>query len=167
MKARNHLSIHIVIAILISLAYFYIGSFNHFFNSLISPYKDSILVLAIGIGLYFLGAILPDADGFNRGSYIYYTKFAFLAYIVRFLEYPLAILTGRRKGHRESLHTIFGIVSTSVAIALMTSIIYSLFYNTKLFSPIFFFWAISLSIGQFLHLVEDKIVSPKWKIKLI
>ena len=167
MKAKNHLATHIIIVIFFLVLAFYFSSFNKFATSLLEPYKNNILVLALGLGLYFLGAILPDSDSWNRGSYIFYTKFAFLAYTIRILEYPIRLITGRKKGHRQSLHTILGIIVISLSVSIIISTVFSLFSQKPIFSNFFVFWTICLFIGQFFHLIEDKIVSPKWKIKLI
>jgi len=167
MKARNHLTTHLLIVITIAFFCFYVPSFKNFFISLFDPFKNNLLIMLIGLGLFFLGAILPDSDSFNRGSYIFYTKFAFLAYIIRILEYPLRLVTWRKKGHRQSLHTIVGIAFTSLVIAFLISFIYSLFAQSNVISDSFYLWVACLFSGQLLHLIEDKIVSPKWKIRLI
>jgi membrane-bound metal-dependent hydrolase YbcI (DUF457 family) len=159
MYAKEHLAIHSLVAVILTLICFFI-----FKVSILQILNINVL---LAVGLYFLGAILPDADSNNKGSKIYYQEgLNLLAHIVSWLEYPIAkFVTKREIGHRQSLHTIFGILITSIFVAIIATLLYNFIYHS--YSLIWFFvWFISLFIGQYLHLVEDKIKNWEWKICL-
>lgn len=165
MKAKEHLQIHFIIFIIILiLTYFLIKE---------KIFEVLNFNLLIGIGLYFLGAILPDSDSNNKGSYIYSNfknePIYYLANFISWVEYPLSKLrTKRPLKHRESLHTVLGIITTSLVVILLISLFYYFIYKS-----FFFYWSLIwffiLFISQFLHLIEDlnKTKYPSWKISLI
>ena len=153
MKAREHLATNSILLILLIIAIILIGKWN-IINLLFNG--QIFLIFTFGVGFYFLGTILPDADSNNRGSYIYHKKWLFiLAHLVSWLEYPIArFITKRSIGHRQSLHTIIGITITSLFVIILMTLIY--WYIYKDISLIYiFYWYFSLFIGQFLHLGFD------------
>lgn len=158
MKARNHLATHLIILIIIMLilSFFLKYEILSIFN----------LATIIGLALYFLGAILPDADSNNKGSYIYHKGIlSILAHMVSWLEYPIAkFITKRKIEHRESLHTIIGISITSFFVLILTSIIYQYIFKDISLIKIFF-WYFSLFVGQLFHLLED--IEGTWKPTLL
>ena len=158
MKAREHLAVHLfVIFVIIILEMFYDKDlkFYSFFSNIYNG--ETILVFLFGIGLYLLGAILPDSDSEDKGSYIYYTPFSPLAHMISLLECPLSKMLKMKKQHRGALHTITGILISSIVVVFLLLIIYYWLISNSfsIFVPIF--WFICLSIGQLFHLVEDYI----------
>ncbi|VVC02384.1 Uncharacterised protein [uncultured archaeon] len=116
---------------------------------------------------YIIGLLLPDADSQDAGSKIFFTVFFPIAYLARFLEHPISRHTKRPIGHRESLHTIYGIIITSFAIPLVLSIILLILLllfgvklsidipNLILFVQLFFTSFIGLLFGQLVHVICD------------
>ena len=158
MKAREHLVTHLVIISVIAvliISYDKVGKFFSFFSNIY--HGETILILILGIGLYLLGAILPDADSEDKGSFIYHTIFSPLAYIISLLEYPLSKILKIGIGHRKSLHTKTSIFVSSILVVFLLSILYYwlISNNFSIFAPLF--WLICLFIGQLLHLIEDYI----------
>jgi hypothetical protein len=162
MKAREHLQIHLMILVVVLILTYFLLK-ERFFEIL-------NFNLLIGIGLYFLGAILPDSDSNNKGSYIYSNfknePLYYLAHLISWIELPLSkFVTNRPIKHRESLHTIIGIITTSLFVIILVSIIYYFIYKSFLFYW-FLIWFVILFVSQFLHLIEDlnKRKYPNWKI---
>lgn len=114
--------------------------------------------------LFVLGSILPDSDSEDMGSYVYFKKVFGIAYLFKGLEYPIALLiTKRKRGHRQSLHTIAGIGITSLVLIIILSIITEYFGLFQFRGAILGF--VFLFLGQLLHLVCD--LQGDWKIKLV
>lgn len=158
MKAREHLLFHLIVIfviIVIMIAYNKIQTSYSLFSTIY--HEETILVLLFGIGSYLLGAILPDSDSEDKGSYIYHTILSPLAHIIKFLEYPLSKILKMRIGHRKTLHTKLGVLASSILVVFLLSLVYYWLISNSfsIFVPIF--WFICLFIGQLLHLVEDYI----------
>lgn len=153
MKARMHMSVNILV-IFIILSFFALIGFGQYIIA-------HILFIIYGGLLFILGAILPDSDSNDRGSYIYHHKWLkFIAYPISLLEYPLMMITHRKKAHRESLHTILGIFVTSFVTTLIFFIIGKwIFQEWFIFPHLFGF--VCLFFGQLAHLIED--IQKDWK----
>jgi hypothetical protein len=178
MKGINHLFISIFISIFIFL--------SKVFSSISSE------ILFVGLFFFILGSLLPDSDSKDNGSLIYvfvpislrksyrkqsewekFSKFLLfifgiiicpIAFITHKLEKLLIIYTKRPQGHKQSLHTIFGIFMTSLFWSLVFYLIIKISLGNINFAT-FFFWFFCLFISQLLHLIEDLIVEKKgWKI---
>ncbi len=161
MKGTQHLAVHSFLLFLLVLGIIFVGKID--IINILSG--ETFLIIIIGVGFCFLGAILPDADSNSKGSYIYYKKgLYFLAHLVSWLEHPIAkLITKRPIRHRESLHTIIGIAITSLFVIILISVIYQYIFKNISLSYIIF-WYFSLFIGQFFHLLEDTIEYPHLKI---
>lgn len=112
--------------------------------------------------LFVLGSILPDSDSENMSSYIYFKNVFGISYLFKGLEYPIASFLKRKRGHRQSLHTISGISITSLVLIIILSIIAEYFNLFELKGAILGF--VFLFLGQFLHLICD--LQEDWKIRL-
>ena len=112
-----------------------------------------------------LGAVLPDVDSNNKGSYIYHKNQLFiLAHVVSWLEYPISrFITKRKVEHRQSLHTIVGIAMTSLFVVLMVWLLGEFFGDSKISQ--LFLWFVFLFIGQLSHLICD--IQKDWSPSLI
>jgi len=156
MKGKNHLTAH-ALMLLLALAF---AVFSGNLEAILSSFSDAFarqypLVLGIGLALYFIGAILPDSDSNDGRSRIFYGPFFFIGWLARMMELPLALLLGRKVRHRGSLHTIIGILFSSLIVVLFISGIYFSVFRSS-FTPAYpLFWFICLSLSQFLHLLED------------
>lgn len=117
---------------------------------------------AIALMLFVLGSILPDSDSNDMGSYVYFKKVFGIAYFFKGLEFPIARLLKRERGHRQSLHTLSGIALTSSALMILLSIVAKFFNLFELKGAILGF--IFLFLGQLLHLICD--IQDDWKIRL-
>ena len=84
----------------------------------------------------------------------YSNNFVF-GWISRLIEYPLAKILGRPRGHRESLHTIVKIIITSLFFSIISSLILQYFLNEpfKLFAIPFLF--LFLFLDQLMHVLCD------------
>ena len=151
MKAKNHIKIGILVFILILvLFYFY---FKKSFLGFISDGRMTVGTMILGILGYYIGLILPDADTVDKKSRIFYTKWFILGYLSRFIELFLAPILGRKKGHRESMHTIIGILVSSFMITFLFILILVAFNSYSVFSiPLIFTMSF---FGQFVHLICD------------
>ena len=150
MYAKQHILIHsIVLGIVIALF-----SSTTIFNGLKA--RNDLMIFGMFIALFFflISAILPDSDSDDVGSKIFYTPFFIIGLIHRALEYPLKKITKRERGHRESLHTIFGAFITSIFWSLLIWIFF-LIFNAPLKINWFILWFSSLFFGQILHFIED------------
>ncbi|MBT3324552.1 hypothetical protein HN865_04810 [Candidatus Woesearchaeota archaeon] len=161
MKARKHLAIgFFIVLVLFVLLNFYdkeavlLSLFSNLFNG-------ETNILWIGISLFLLGAIFPDIDSNDDGSYIFHTFLKPLAKFVKSIFKPFIEIN-----HKGFLHTISGIALSSLIVVILTTIIYFLLISNNFSILAFFFWFILLFIGQFLHLVEDKIKDPEWELKI-
>jgi len=99
----------------------------------------------------------------------------FILIVFGIILWPIALITnqseklimkytGRPRGHRESLHTIFGILVTSIFWSLIAFILYLSVSTARFNLGILLLFGISLFISQLFHLIEDKIKDPSWKI---
>lgn len=99
-------------------------------------------------------------------GFMIFMLFGLIAYpmgwITNQLEKLIMKYTKRQRGHRQSLHTIFGISVISLLWAIVFYGIYLYFSKTdfNLIIPLIF--ALSLFIGQLLHLIQD--IQHDWKI---
>jgi hypothetical protein len=113
-------------------------------------YQQSFMFGAL---LFNIGLILPDSDSNNRGSRIFFTVLFPIAYLMRLFEFFLSSVTGRRKGHRNTLHSMVGITFTSFMLVFLFSLIF-IYYG--FFNIITASWAfVGFWFGQFTHLVCD------------
>ena len=157
MKGRHHLATHTLIFFAALFLIIVSGKATTLFPFLFGLYLgETLFVIGFGIALYFLGAILPDADSSDRGSRVFYTWFFPLAWIVRLLEYPLSLALKREVKHRGSLHTVAGILVSSLVVVLVTSSLYYWLISDTFFVAVPLFWFFCLFIGQCLHLLEDR-----------
>lgn len=185
MRGIHHILTHILILVIFITLYI---SFGFSFTTT----SISFWTWAIGTYLFLVGSILPDSDSNNKGSLIF-TFIPFItrklnakrdnnlfysvgvifgilalpmAFITNLLEKPISIITKRKIGHRESLHTILGVFLTSLFWAITLLILY-LWISSEQISIVstFFFWLIILFFSQFLHLLEDFLFGLKIKIK--
>lgn len=98
---------------------------------------------------------------------IFLLAFAIIAYpmghITNILEKKMMEYTKRKRGHRESLHTIFGISLVSLFWAFIFYFAYSLLSRSfNLYA--FFLFLMALFVSQLLHLIED--LNGIWTISL-
>ncbi|MBI4140292.1 metal-dependent hydrolase, partial [Candidatus Woesearchaeota archaeon] len=128
-------------------------------------YVFSHFVFFFWINVFILlGSILPDSDSEDNGSYIFHTRLKFLASLVSWMEYPLMFITKRSRGHRQSLHTIFGILVTSLFVMCLFSLILIWLFPNIMTLLRFFVWSSALFFSQLIHLIFDKVGHPEWKI---
>ncbi len=120
-----------------------------------------ILWIFIASLLFVLGSILPDSDSEDMGSYVYFKQVFGIAYLFKALEFPIAFLLKRKRGHRQSLHTIIGITLTSLTLMGLLAIVFSSMFEWKGVIVGFLF----LFLGQLLHLICD--VKEDWKIRFV
>ena len=146
------------------------------------PYdRADIIIPAIIYTLIFIpiGNLLPDSDSESKGSFIFYIfknserasrgageiekAYGFIiavlafpfAFMANFLEHPISLITKRHIGHRQSLHTIIGLLITSLVLSLSFYGVLS-WINHKLILPINLIAPfIALFIGQLSHLICD------------
>ena len=157
MKARQHILVNVFILIIIAVISFVFGLSNYILSH--------ILFFVYGCALFLLGAILPDSDSNDKGSYIYHKKWLnLLAYSVSWLEYPIMIVTKREKGHRESLHTYLGIAVTSLWVVIVFALIGRMLFS-QWFIDYHLVGFLCLLLGQFAHLIGD--IGKDWKPSLI
>ncbi|NTV24320.1 MAG: hypothetical protein HGA85_08205, partial [Nanoarchaeota archaeon] len=87
------------------------------------------------------------------GSMIFYTIFMPLAWLLKAIELPVAVLLRRKVGHRESLHTVIGLTVTSFITAMLAFTVHSSIETIALPAiPLYFLAAMA---GQFMHLLCD------------
>jgi len=85
-----------------------------------------------------------------------------MGWITNQLEKLIRKYTGRERKHRESLHTISGVLIVSIFWAVIFYLIYAYFLAS--YNPLTILWFfLTLFISQFLHLMEDLVEG--WKIK--
>ncbi|MFH0875360.1 MAG: hypothetical protein V1859_05460 [archaeon] len=157
MKARWHLAIGILLLATLFFIEFISGQQIIYWISYNT--NISLLEFLTGILLYVVGLILPDSDMTHGKSRIFHSNFFVFGLIARLLEIPLSIIFGRKIGHRESLHTIIGVMTTSVFISLFVCLI---FYLGNSFHWLTFpYLFLCLSTGQIVHLLCDWY----WKLK--
>lgn len=162
MKGRQHEKVAKVLALIFSVLIIISLSIKIFILSWIVTFFGLTWFIA-ALFLFILGSILPDSDSEDMGSYIYFKGFLkFSAYLFKGLEYPITLITKRKIGHRESLHTIIGIAITSLALIILLSLI-AKFFNLFDWKGAFLGF-IFLFLGQFLHLICD--IKEGWKISL-
>jgi hypothetical protein len=149
MKAREH----IFIGVILLFVFLYLDNhYGNFISNLLRlNFNLDIVTIILGIGLYLVGTILPDSD--KIGSRIFHTNFAIIGYFCYLLEMPIALILNRKKGHRQALHTIFGILITSTVIAIFISALLDLMKLFVVATPPYLF--ICLFLGQLVHLVCD------------
>lgn len=183
MKGIQHFSISlfIILVIILSGVFLKFPKFSYF----------SISIWAVGFFLILLGSLLPDSDSGNKRSLIFVFSnsslknnfkweekeivksfmvflgvlFFPIASITNQLEKLLRFYTKLPRGHKQTLHTIFGVLITSLFWSL---VFYLIFFwinpsNNNFF--ILLFWFLCLLSSQILHLLEDRIVEKQgWKI---
>ena len=184
MKGKEHLFIGVMIATSLIMLYVF---------QKINPLKNfSIGVIAITVLLFLLGSILPDSDSENKQSFIFVIRkygekkkrkskddneefFAIMTIIIGMLIYPIALITNfleipimkiigkEKRGHKDSLHTIAGILIVSLFWVLIFYLIYFIISKTKFNFLIIIIWLLALFLGQFFHLIEDYIVRDNSK----
>jgi hypothetical protein len=165
MKARAHLLISFFIVFCIVTAIIFYDKDSYITSYLTEQLGEQlILIMLITGGLFILGAIFPDIDSEDDGSYIFHQpSLKPLAKLVK----SIFQITGKLN-HKGFLHTMLGIWLTSIVVVAIISIAYSLLINKLLLqAPIF--WLVSIFLGQLSHLVEDLIVEIRkgssWKIR--
>jgi hypothetical protein len=161
MKGREHEKIAEVLAIIFVILVALSLSFKIPVLSWIVSFFGPVWFIA-ALFLFILGSILPDSDSQDMGSYIFFKKVFGVAYLFKALEYPIALILKRERGHRESLHTIAGIGITSFVTIIILSIIAGFFGLFKWRGA--FLCLIFLFLGQLLHLACD--IQQGWRIKL-
>lgn len=89
-----------------------------------------------------------------------------MGWITNQIEKLLVKYTKRKRGHRESLHTIFGILIISLFWSVVFYFIYAYFSSSYNLLNLILFFSL-LFVSQFLHIIEDlnKIKYPNWKIQ--
>ena len=151
MKAKSHIAAGILVMVIL------VALLIQYFPNSISFFLDknyfSFGTLLAGFICYHLGLILPDADTNDRKSRIFYSKFAVIGYFSRFLEFFIAPILGRKRGHRESMHTFAGITISSMVVGIIFTMILVAFDSYSAFTIPFIF-CMTL-FGQFVHLICD------------
>jgi len=163
MKAKQHLLISFFIIFSVTILIIFYDK-NSFFSSMFSSLfpGEEMLVLLIGICLFSLGAIFPDIDSEDDGSYIFHQPI--LKPLAKFVKKILEIFG--KLNHKGFTHTVLGISLDSILVVLIISIIsYSLILNKFSFLAMLF-WYFMFFFGQLSHLIEDKMKDPKWLLKL-
>lgn len=152
---------HLVLGfmILTTFIYFDVSNGNLILTGIMDKTRLDLLTFFVGIVLFIVGLIMPDSDSKDAGSKIFYTHFLIFGWINKILESPISKILGRSIGHRESLHTIVGIIFTSLFFSIMISIIFYLDNSFQLFTIPFLF--LCLFLGQIIHLLGDW----HWNIK--
>lgn len=108
-------------------------------------------------------------DSIDVGAIILFI-FGIIAYpmgwITNQLEKLIIKYTKRKRGHRESLHTVSGILIISLFWSLVFYFLYAFFSSSYNILNFILFFSL-LFISQFLHILEDlnKRKYPKWKIQ--
>lgn len=150
--------------IIISLFLFFIGSI---LPDADSNNKGSFIYVLVPIALKDSRKNkYKKKDTGEEIGFIIFILFGLIAYpmgwITNQLEKLILKYTKRQRGHRQSLHTIFGISVISIFWAMIFYVIYLYFSRTEfsIITPLIF--ALSLFIGQLLHLIED--IQHDWKI---
>lgn len=99
-------------------------------------------------------------------GFVIFMLFGLIAYpigwITNQLEKLIMKYTKRQRGHRQSLHTIFGISIISLLWAIVFYGIYLYFSKTDFNFIIPLIFTFSLFISQLLHLIQD--IQHDWKI---
>ena len=120
------------------------------------------ILSAVGLGIA-LGSLLPDLDA--PTSKIMYGRWRYIGRPSRYIvTKPLSKLLGRKLEHRGILHSLRGLLYTSIifAIVFLVPYIISVYFT----SPIFLIWYIWIGIlvGFLLHLAEDSFTyyGVKW-----
>lgn len=164
MKGKEHERFAIGLAIFFLICFIIFLSFEIPLLSDLSRYIG-LFWFIMSLILFIIGSLLPDSDSENMGSYIYFKKVFLFAYLFKGLEIPISKFFKRSIGHRQSLHTIFGIAVTSTFLIMILSMIFYFFNLFEWKGAIMGF--IFLFLGQFIHLVcdLDKKRYPNWKIK--
>lgn len=154
MKAKNHITFGGIVLIIIV---FLLANPSDL-HSLVKIDSNSSMLIATFLIFGIIGTILPDADSNNCGSRIFYTVFFPIAFFVKFLEYPIAKLLKRQIRHRGSLHTLVGVIITSITTPVVLFLIYIIFCNCNLdmyLASALMCSIIGLFIGQITHLIAD------------
>ena len=112
------------------------------------------LVLTICIFLVYVGSIVPDSDSEDRNSYVFHSYFMPIGYLFHSFEFITSRILSMPRGHRKSLHHPIGILISSLFFIIFFSIFLSIFGFFNFVYSIFYF--ISLLIGQFLHILQDR-----------
>ena len=163
MKAREHLAISmffVFTAIVLVLFYDKETKILSLFTDLF--HGEIIFILGIGAGLFLLGAIFPDIDSEDDGSYIFHQPT--LKPLAKLVKGIFEIFG--KLNHKGFLHTILGICLTSFVVVILVSITYYWLISDNFSIFASFFWFTLLFVGQFFHLVEDKIENPEWPLKI-
>jgi len=164
MKGKKHERIAISFAIFFAIIIILLLTYS---IPIISGFVEYIGILwfSLALLLFILGSILPDSDSENMGSYIYFRKVWGIGYLFKLLEFPISKVLNRKRGHRQSLHTIYGIAFTSVILIVILSSIIGFLGFFQLRGAIT--GLIFLFLGQLLHLICDLQEGwSGWKISL-
>jgi hypothetical protein len=168
-KGRQHLALGIITA----FAIFFFVSIK--FDS--TFFDGFYLLFLFGI---VLGSILPDADSRDRGSFIFYTVFQPIAFVLNKLGPGLARRAKRSWDHRGFFHEPKGMFLTSLISGALLSLVFvifalSLFPGTFIenqplyliivsciivFIGLTLIFALGVFIGQLTHLLQDFLESP-------
>ena len=112
------------------------------------------LVLITCIFLVYLGSIVPDSDSEDTNSYIFHSYFMPMGYLFHYFEFITSRILSMSRGHRKSLHHPLGILISSLFFIILFLMFLSIFNFFNFVHSIFYF--ISLLIGQFSHILEDR-----------
>ncbi len=187
MKGFQHLIISFFILVIFASLFIFLG-----FNPLSSL---SFGVILITLFFFVLGSILPDSDSNDKKSLIFVLfrrknkkhlrnseddwekPGEFILISLGILFYPFAWVTNqlekiilkftsfRERGHKKTLHTIFGILIVSGFWSIIIYLVYLSLANINFNIGVPLVWFISLFISQFLHLLEDLLAEKQsWKI---
>jgi membrane-bound metal-dependent hydrolase YbcI (DUF457 family) len=162
MKGREHESIAKILAVIFGLIILISFIWDVPFLSAFVKYIG-LFWFFIALILFVIGSILPDSDSEDMGSYIYFKQVFGIAYFFKGLEFLIAPLLKRRRGHRQSLHTLVGIILTSFALIVLLSFLANFFKLFEWRGVITAF--VFLFLGQLLHLICD--LQENWKITWI
>lgn len=103
---------------------------------------------------FLCATILPDSDSSDEGSKIYYTRLKIFAIMTHRIEPFIAKILGRDVTHRGSLHTVFGILITSLIVSIPVSLLFGMDNLVIIYLGIFF--------GQILHIMCDIDLQRRW-----
>ena len=192
MKGKNHLfiSFGIILLLIFGLMFFDIQNDMRIVSNF--PISFGVVIISLFLFLIgsilpdadsnnkgsFIYVLIPMAlrdsrknkykkkDAGEEIGFMIFMLFGIIAYpmgwITNQFEKLILKYTGRQRGHRQSLHTIFGISVISIFWAIIFYSVYLYFSKAEFNFIIPLFFVFSLFIGQLLHLIED--IQNDWKI---